>query len=44
MPSAIFSTSFARSLLIDIVDKPDGSVVENLSTSLPPCGLETPVS
>ena len=42
MPSAMFSTSFARSELIDIIGKPDGLVVENLSINLPPCGLETP--
>ena len=43
MPSAIFSTSFARSAVIDIDDKPEGSVFENLFIRFPPCGLDTPV-
>ena len=29
MPSAIFSTSFARSALIDIDERPEGSIFEN---------------
>ena len=43
MPSAIFSTSFARSALIDIDERPEGSIFENLFTKFPPCGLDTAV-
>ena len=44
MPSAIFSTSLARSALIGMDDKPAASVFDSLLTRLPPWGLETPVS
>ena len=39
IPSAMFSTSFARSSEIDIEYNPDGSVLVILFTSFPPCGL-----